>query len=161
MSPAAGRCLGTGASGYVGGRLVPLLLDEGYEVRCLVRSALRLRDVPWAGRVDVVEGDVTAPGSLAAAFDGVDVVYYLVHALGRADFEDVDRVAAGNVAAAARAAGVRRIVYLGGPAPTGPADGASAHLRSRAEAADTFLGSGVPTVVLPAGGVSACGAAAL
>jgi uncharacterized protein YbjT (DUF2867 family) len=159
MSPATGRCLVTGASGYVGGRLVPLLLAEGYEVRCLVRSALRLRDVPWAGQVDVVEGDVTDPGSLTAAVDGVDVVYYLVHALRRADFEDVDRVGAGNVAAAARAAGVGRIVYLGGPAPTGPAAEVSAHLRSRAEVADIFLGSGVPTVVLRAGVVIGSGSA--
>src|SRR5215204_2133653 len=107
------RCLVTGASGYVGGRLVPLLLAEGHQVRCLVRSAMRLRDVPWAGQVEIVEGDVTERHSLGAAFDGVDVVYYLIHALGRADFEEVDRTAAGNVAAAARGAGVGRIVYLG------------------------------------------------
>jgi uncharacterized protein YbjT (DUF2867 family) len=143
------RCLVTGASGYVGGRLVPLLLAEGHEVRCLVRSARRLRDVPWAGRVDIVEGDVTDRHSLAGAFDDIDIVYYLVHALGRVDFEDVDRAAAGNVAAAADA-GVGRIAYLGGPAPTGPDAGSSAHLRSRAEVAEIFLRSGVPTVVLRA-----------
>ena len=144
------RCLVTGASGYVGGRLVPLLLAEGHEVRCLVRSAPRLRDVPWAADVDIVEGDVTDRHSLAGAFDGIDIVYYLVHALGQADFEDVDRSAAANVAAAAAAAGVARIAYLGGPAPTGPDTKGSAHLRSRAEVAEIFLRSGVPTVVLRA-----------
>jgi uncharacterized protein YbjT (DUF2867 family) len=153
------RCLVTGASGYVGGRLVPLLLAEGHQVRCLVRSALRLRDVPWAGQVDIVEGNVTDRHSLAGAVDDVDVVYYLVHALGRADFEDVDRTAAGNVAAAARDSGVGRIVYLGGPAPTRPDAGVSAHLRSRAEVADIFLGSGVPTVVLRAAVIIGTGSA--
>jgi uncharacterized protein YbjT (DUF2867 family) len=154
-----GTCLVTGASGYIGGRLVPLLLSEGYRVRCLVRSARRLRDVPWADRVEIVEGDLTGPHPLADAFDGVDTVYYLVHALGRPDFEDVDRAAAANVAAAARHAGVGRIVYLGGPAPTGPDEGASPHLRSRAEVADILLGSGVPTVVLRAAVVIGSGSA--
>jgi uncharacterized protein YbjT (DUF2867 family) len=152
------RCLVTGATGYIGGRLVPLLLAGGYRVRCLVRSARRLRDVPWAGEVEIVEGDVTDPAGLAGAFDGVDVAYYLVHALGRPDFEDVDRAAARNVAGAARAARVGRIVYLGGPAPSGPAR-ASAHLRSRDEVAGILLGSGVPTVVLRAGVILGSGSA--
>ena len=153
------RCLVTGATGYVGGRLVPLLLAEGYRVRCLVRSKRRLRDFAWAGQVEIVEGDVTDRRSLVDAFDGIDVAYYLVHALGRPDFEDVDRAAAGNVAAAARDGGVGRIVYLGGPAPAGPDAGASAHLRSRAEVGDIFLGSGVPAVVLRAGVVIGSGSA--
>jgi uncharacterized protein YbjT (DUF2867 family) len=153
------RCLVTGASGYVGGRLVPLLLAHGHQVRCLVRSAHRLRDVAWAGQVEIVEGDVTDRRSLIDAFDGTDIVYYLVHALGRADFEEVDRVAAGNVAAAARDGGAGRIVYLGGPAPTGPDAGVSAHLRSRAEVGDILLASGVPTVVLRAGVVLGSGSA--
>ena len=153
------RCLVTGATGYVGGRLVPLLLAEGHQVRCLVRSGRRLRDMPWAGQVEIVEGDVTDPASLAGVFDGIDVVYYLVHALGRADFEQVDRVSASNVASAARSGGVARIVYLGGPAPAGPPAGASAHLRSRAEVADIFLTSGVPTVVLRAAVIIGSGSA--
>src|SRR3954470_13191891 len=135
------RCLVTGATGYVGGRLVPRLLAAGHQVTCLTRSAQRLRDVPWARDVDIVEGDVTDASTLGLT--GIDVVYYLIHALGRGDFEDVDRASATNVAAAAERDGVARIVYLGGPA-----GGDSAHLRSRAEVADILLGSGVPTVVL-------------
>ena len=153
------RCLVTGATGYVGGRLVPLLLADGHRVRCLVRSGRRLRDMPWAGQVEIVEGDVTDPASLTGAFSGIDVAYYLVHALGRPDFEQVDRVGAGNVASAARSAGVRRIAYLGGPAPDGLPAGASAHLRSRAEVADIFCASGVPTVVLRAAVIIGSGSA--
>lgn len=153
------RCLVTGATGYVGGRLVPLLLAEGHQVRCLARSGRRLRDMPWAGQVEIVEGDVTDPASLAGVFDDIDVVYYLVHALGRADFEQVDRVGADNVACAARSGGVARIVYLGGPAPAGPPAAASAHLRSRAEVADILLTSGVPTVVLRAAVIIGSGSA--
>ncbi|MCW2642563.1 MAG: NAD-dependent epimerase/dehydratase [Dactylosporangium sp.] len=151
------RCLVTGATGYVGGRLVPRLIAAGHDVRCLTRDARRLRDVPWARQVEIVTGDVGDPATLAPAFAGVDVAYYLVHSLGRRDFEDVDRIGAANVAAAARRAGVGRIVYLGGPVPAGAA--ASAHLRSRAEVADTLLSSGVPTIVLRAGVIIGSGSA--
>ncbi len=111
------KCLVTGATGYIGGRLVPRLLDAGHEVRCLSRSPEKLRDVPWADRVEVAKGDLGDPDSLPAAFAGVDVAYYLVHSLGRPDFEELDRANANAFAAAAREAGVRRIVYLGGPEP--------------------------------------------
>jgi uncharacterized protein YbjT (DUF2867 family) len=143
------HCLVTGATGYIGGRLTPRLLEAGHSVRCLSRSAGRLRDVPWTDQVEVVEGDLSDPAGLHAAFIGVDVAYFLVHSLGQKDFEALDRAAAANFAAAARAAGVRRIVYLGGPEP--PTEEApSAHLRSRAEVARILLDSGVPTVVLRA-----------
>ena len=143
------RCLVTGATGYIGGRLAPRLLDAGHSVVCLSRSAARLRDVPWVGRAEVVEGDLSEPGTLPEAFEGVDVAYFLMHSLGHRDFERIDREAAHNFAAAAKAAGVGRIIYLGGPEP--PADEhPSAHLRSRAEVAKILLDSGVPTAVLRA-----------
>jgi uncharacterized protein YbjT (DUF2867 family) len=145
-------CLVTGATGYIGGRLVPELLAAGYRVRCLVRSPQRLRDHPWAGRAEVVRGDLTDAESLARAMDGVGVAYYLVHALGSGgDFEETDRRAARNFGEAARAAGVRRIVYLGGLTPAGvPERELSPHLRSRAEVGRILLDSGVPATVLRA-----------
>src|SRR4051794_10141106 len=146
------RCLVTGATGYVGGRLVPRLLAAGHQVTCLTRSAQRLRDVPWAADVRIVEGDVTDADTLDLR--AVDVVYYLVHALGLGDFEDLDRAGAINVATAARRDGVARIVYLGGPVGD-----ESAHLRSRAEVADILLASGVPTVVLRAAVIIGSGSA--
>ncbi len=141
-------CLVTGATGYIGGRLAPRLAAAGYRVRCLARNAGRLRDVPWAGDVEVVEGDISRPESLAAAFEGVDVAYYLIHSLGRRGFEKLDREGAVNFARAAAEAGVQRIVYLGGPDPAGRVH--SAHLRSRAEVGRILLDSGVPTAVLRA-----------
>jgi uncharacterized protein YbjT (DUF2867 family) len=156
------RCLVTGATGYVGGRLVPRLIKAGHDVRCLTRDARRLRDVPWAGQVEVVTGDVSDAATLPPAFAGIDVVYYLVHSLGRSDFEDIDRANAANVTAAAAASGVRRIVYLGGPAPTGHGGGpggGSAHLRSRAEVADILLAGQVPAVVLRAAVIIGSGSA--
>ncbi|WIM95616.1 SDR family oxidoreductase [Actinoplanes oblitus] len=143
------RCLVTGATGYIGGRLAPRLVEAGHHVRCLTRSAGRLRDVPWAGQVEIVEADLADPASLRPAFDGVEVAYFLMHSLGQPDFERRDREAAANFAAAARAAGVRRIIYLGGPEPP-PGDRPSPHLRSRAEVARILLASGVPTAVLRA-----------
>ncbi|MDA5282882.1 SDR family oxidoreductase [Streptomyces sp. Isolate_45] len=155
------HCLVTGATGYIGGRLVPELLDSGHRVRCLARSPERLRDHPWAGRAEVVRGDVTDAGSIASALRGIDVAYYLVHALGTGrDFEDRDRDAARIFAEQARAAGVRRIVYLGGLTPTGiPPRDLSPHLRSRAEVGDILLASGVPTTVLRAAVIIGSGSA--
>ncbi|MFF3418061.1 SDR family oxidoreductase [Streptomyces sp. NPDC002698] len=155
------RCLVTGATGYIGGRLVPELLAEGYRVRCLARSPAKLRDYPWAGEAEVVRGDVTDAESVAAAMRGCEVAYYLVHALGTGhDFEDTDRRAARIFGEQARAAGVRRIVYLGGLTPAGvPAGELSPHLRSRAEVGRILLESGVPTTVLRAAVIIGSGSA--
>ncbi|MEU5783986.1 SDR family oxidoreductase [Micromonospora lupini] len=153
------RCLVTGATGYIGGRLTPLLLADGHTVRCLARKAVRLRDVPWASAAEIVEGDLSRPETLPAAFADVDVAYFLVHSLGRSDFEAADRAAATNFAAAARAAGVRRIVYLGGPEPASDAEVPSPHLRSRAEVGRILLASGVPTAVLRAAVIIGSGSA--
>ncbi|MGW1509664.1 SDR family oxidoreductase [Streptomyces sp. NPDC002394] len=161
-SPAGGaRCLVTGATGYIGGRLVPELLDGGHRVRCLARHPDRLRDFPWVDRVEAVRGDVTDAASLRGALDGVDVAYYLVHSMSStAEFEDKDRRAARVFAAEARSAGVRRIVYLGGLTPPGVPEGElSPHLRSRAEVGRILLGSGVPTTVLRAAVVIGSGSA--
>ncbi|MGC4803462.1 SDR family oxidoreductase [Micromonospora sp. DT233] len=153
------RCLVTGATGYIGGRLAPRLLAQGHTVRCLVRRASRLRDVPWAAQTEIVEADLRRPETLPAAFDGVDVAYYLVHSLGTAGFEAAERESAANFAAAARAAGVRRIVYLGGPEPAAGGKVPSPHLRSRAEVGRILLASGVPTAVLRAAVVIGSGSA--
>ncbi|MEU5531623.1 NAD(P)H-binding protein, partial [Micromonospora chersina] len=153
------RCLVTGATGYIGGRLAPRLLADGHTVRCLARKAGRLRDVPWASRAEIAEGDLRKPETLPAAFEGVDVAYYLVHSLGQRGFEAADREAAENFAAAARAAGVRRIVYLGGPEPAADRKVPSAHLRSRAEVGRILLAGGVPAVVLRAAVIIGSGSA--
>ncbi len=155
------RCLVTGASGYIGGRLVPELLTAGYRVRCAARDPRVLRDHPWADRVETARMDVTDADSVAAALRDVDVAYYLVHAMGGGPrFERVDREAARVFGERARAAGVRRIVYLGGLTPAGvPERELSPHLRSRAEVGRVLLASGVPTTVLRAAVVIGSGSA--
>ncbi|MGW3231328.1 SDR family oxidoreductase [Kitasatospora sp. NPDC001095] len=157
----ARHCLVTGASGYIGGRLVPELLARGHRVRCLVRNPARLRDQPWRADVDIAPGDVSRPETLAAAFDGVDVAYYLVHSLGTGPaFEATDRAAARAFGAAAAAAGVTRMVYLGGLVPAGvPEADLSPHLRSRAEVGRILRGSGVPTAELRAAVIIGSGSA--
>jgi uncharacterized protein YbjT (DUF2867 family) len=134
----------TGATGYVGGRLLPVLEHAGVRLRCLARRPEYL-----AGRVgsdtEVVRGDCLDPASLAPALADVHTAYYLVHSLGaRGSFEEHDRRAAQHFAVAAAAAGVRRIVYLGGLGDTG--DGLSPHLRSRHETGDALRAAGVPVV---------------
>ena len=159
-APAA-HCLVTGATGYIGGRLVPVLLAAGHRVRCLARSPDRLRDHPWQSDTEVVKADVTDKASLTDAMAGIDVAYYLVHALGTgADFEETDRQAARNFAETAHAAGVQRIVYLGGLTPAGlPGDELSPHLRSRAEVGQVFLDGDVPATVLRAAVIIGSGSA--
>jgi len=152
------KCLVTGATGYIGGRLVPRLLDAGFEVRALARTPAKLAEVPWHDRIEIARGDLGEPASLASAFDGVDVVYYLVHSMGfEKDFAAEERRAAENVVAAARRAGVRRFVYLSGLHP----DNAelSTHLGSRTTVGEILIASGIETVVLQAGVVVGSGSA--
>jgi uncharacterized protein YbjT (DUF2867 family) len=158
VSIADPRCLVTGATGYVGGRLVPRLLKRGYAVRALARTPAKLSEVPWRADVEVAEGDLDDVESLAAAFDGVDVVYYLVHSMGTsADYASEEDRSATNVVAAARAAGVRRLIYLGGLHPTGRE--LSAHMTSRASVGQHLLDSGIEAVVLQAGVIIGSGSA--
>ncbi|MGV0790201.1 NAD(P)H-binding protein [Mycolicibacterium sp. XJ1819] len=158
MSPEQTRCLVTGATGYIGGRLAPLLLDRGHPVRALARDPDKLADVAWRGRAEVARGDLGDVASLRSAFDGVDVVYYLVHSMGSThDFVAEEAAAARNVVAAATDAGVKRLVYLGG---LHPADTElSPHLQSRATVGDILIDSGIQTVVLQAGIVVGAGSA--
>ncbi|MBF9069134.1 SDR family oxidoreductase [Streptacidiphilus fuscans] len=154
-------CLVTGATGYVGGRLVRELLAAGQRVRCLSRDPGQLRDQPWAREVDCVRADLSDPASLAAALDDVDVAYYLVHSLGSGPaFERTEAAAARHFAKAAADAGTRRIVYLGGLLPRGvPRDRLSPHLRSRARVGEILVGSPVPTAELRAAVVLGSGSA--
>ncbi len=153
------HCLVTGASGYIGGRLVPELLGVGYQVRCLARDPGKLADRPWSDAVEIARGDAMDPAAVQRALEGINVAYYLIHSLGSdGSFEDQDRTAARVFAEAAKSAGVGRIVYLGGII-SGQADELSPHLRSRAEVGDILLASGVPTVVLQAAVIIGSGSA--
>src|SRR5580692_11745534 len=153
------KCLVTGASGYIGGRLAPELLAAGYGVRCLARDPSKLAGRPWSGDVEVAAADAMDAAAVRRALDGIEVAYYLIHSLGTGEsFEQRDRDAAGIFAAAARSAGVQRIVYLGGIV-SGPVSGLSPHLRSRREVGDILLGSGVPTAALQAAVIIGSGSA--
>ncbi|MEE1618571.1 SDR family oxidoreductase [Brachybacterium sp. J153] len=148
----------TGASGYIGGRLVPALLQAGLRVRAMARSAERLEGRPWRGEVEVVEADVEDPDSLRTALDGVDVAYYLIHTMGGGrSFAARDRAGARAFARAAAHAGTRRIVYLGGIHPD--QEHLSPHMASRREVAEILLAGPVPTVVLRAAVILGSGSA--
>lgn len=153
-------CLVTGATGYIGGRLVPALLDTGYRVRVAVRDPHKVRDQPWVTDVEVVAADMTDPATLGRALEGVDVGYYLVHSLGTgAGFEAVDRGAAEAFGAAAKRAGTGRLVYLGGLVPKIGEAELSPHLRSRAEVGRILRRSGVATAELRAAVILGSGSA--
>ena len=144
-----GLILLTGATGYVGGRLLRALTERGHRVRCLARRPESLTSrVP--GGSEVVQGDCLRRETLDPAFSGIHTAYYLVHSMAAgAAFEEQDRLAARNFGEAARAAGVRKIIYLGGLGEAGA--GLSAHLRSRQETGDVLrTASGVPVVELRA-----------
>ncbi|GHJ60625.1 NADH-binding protein [Nocardioides sp. OK12] len=140
MSPTV---LVTGATGFVGRRLVPALLEAGHEVKAMTRHPDTYR-----GEGEAVFGDVDDPGSLAEPLAGVDVAIYLVHSLDDNDFERKDAEAAKAFALAAAANGVRQIVYLGGLGKEGTQ--LSPHLRSRREVESLLAGSDVPVTVLRA-----------
>ncbi len=138
----------TGATGYVGGRLLSQLERLPYRVRCMARRPESLRSRA-SDSVEIVPGDVLDPDSLPAALEGIDTAFYFIHSMGATkDFEEEDREAATNFGTAARVAGVRRIVYLGG---LGSSDkDLSKHLRSRLETGDVLRSSGVPVIELRA-----------
>lgn len=152
------RVLVTGATGYIGGRLVPQLLDAGHDVSVFVRSAWKLRDVPWRSRVKVFSGDLADPIAARRAMTGIEVAFHLVHSMssGRG-FRAMEREGARTFADAAAASGVRRVVYLGGLHPRG--DRLSEHLASRAEVGRVLLDAPVPAIVFQAGIVIGSGSA--
>lgn len=144
------KVLVTGATGYIGGRLVPRLLDSGFEVRCMTRDPDQLTLDPWRDRVEVVAADALAPETLEAALAGCDAAFYLIHAMGRSEgeFAELDREAAGNFASAAERSGLSRIVYLGGLGSD--TDILSAHLASRQEVGEILASGTTPVTELRA-----------
>ncbi|MCL4794252.1 MAG: DUF2867 domain-containing protein [Bryobacteraceae bacterium] len=151
----------TGATGYVGGRLVPRLLELGYRVRCLVRSPGKLTGRAWSSHpnVEIVRADLTNETPLAESLDGVEAAYYLVHSMMSAggDYARHDQVLARSFAEAARTAQVSRIIYLGGLGETGP--DLSEHLSSRREVEQALGSTGIPVTVLRAAMIIGSGSA--
>ncbi len=150
LTDATRLILVTGATGYIGGRLVVRLLEMGYRIRCLVRDPERLQGHPWRDAVEIIAGDVLDANSLGPAMSGVDAAYYLIHSLaGGADFHERDMTAARNFSAAACEGGVKRILFLGGLAAEAP--DLSEHLRSRQDTGDALRSGGVPVTEFRAG----------
>jgi uncharacterized protein YbjT (DUF2867 family) len=148
----------TGATGYVGGRLVPRLLEAGYRVRCLARDPERLRDRSWFDQVEAIQGDTLVPESLTAVMRGVSIAYYLIHGTkgGKVDAER-DIRAAHNFAAAADKAELERIIYLG--ELVDPTSDLSPYLRSRHETGYTLRQGRVPVTEFRAGMIIGSGSA--
>ncbi len=156
--PIVGRVLVAGATGYVGGRLVPELLDRGVDVRCLARTPSKLDGQPWRDAIEVVRGDVTDTASLAAALDGVDAAYFLVHAMGsRGDFAANERAGAIAFRDAAAVAELQQLIYLGGLGDDSAA--LSHHLRSRHDVGATLRDGPVPLTELRAAVIIGSGSA--
>ncbi len=154
MTESAGKLLVAGATGYIGGLLARALIEDGREVRCLVRDPRKAGDLERAG-CEIVKGDVLEPETLGPALEGIEVAYYLVHSMGRgsdADFATRDKRAATNFGEAAAAAGIERMVYLGGLGDPG-----SEHLRSRHETALALERSGIPLTYFRAAAVIGAG----
>jgi uncharacterized protein YbjT (DUF2867 family) len=162
-APESSTVFVTGATGYIGGRLAPRLLERGYRVRCLARSSAKLRARPWAARnddkVEIVEGDAADEERLAAAMRGCVVAYYLVHSMDVAglEYRRRDMALAETFGRAAKRAGVPRIIYLGGLGETG--QGLSEHLSSRREVEAALGRAGVPVTVLRAAMIIGSGSA--
>lgn len=152
------RVMVAGATGYVGGRLVPQLLDAGHEVVCLARSPRKLRDREWIDRVEVVRGDATVADDVVAAMDGCDVAYYLLHSMdGEGDFVERERQMARTFRQAAEKADLQRIVYLGGL--VAPGHELSEHLASRVAVGDELAAGSVGVTELRAAVIIGSGSA--
>jgi len=133
----------TGATGYIGSRLIPRLLDQDYDIRVYVRDKDRLHEHPWAGKVEIVEGNVLAPETIPAAVDGIDAAYYLIHNMSeQAGYRQQELNSARNFGEAARKAGVNRIIYLGGLGD--PGEDLAPHLQSRQATGEELANHGVP-----------------
>jgi len=147
----------TGASGYVGGRLVPTLLENGYQVRVLVRDKYKVIGQPWASKVEICEGNADSPKDLELALAGVHTAYYLLHSinLGKT-FDDIEATMARSFAQASEATGVAQIVYLGGIAND---KNISKHLASRASTGKVLASTSVPVLELRAGIIIGSGSA--
>jgi uncharacterized protein YbjT (DUF2867 family) len=151
------KALVFGASGYIGTNLTPRLIDAGWQVRAAARHRAVLEARNWDG-VDLVEADALDPKTLPAALQDIEIAFYLVHSMAAgSDFARLDAEAARNFAAAAEAAGVKRIVYLGGLIPDDPR---SQHLKSRAETGDVLRHGSVPVTEVRAGMIVGPGSAA-
>lgn len=161
FAPSHEPVLVTGATGYIGGRLVPRLLERGYRVRCLVRDARKLAARHWANHpgVEVREAALDDAERLVAALRGGRAAYYLIHSMitAGAEYRDQDRDLAQQFATAAQHAGVERIIYLGGLGETGA--GLSEHLASRREVETALASAGVPVTVLRAAMIIGSGSA--
>ena len=151
----------TGATGYVGGRLVPALLRAGYTVRCLAREPRKLEARPWRGdpNVDVVTGDLSDVSAIVEQLRGCSAAYFLVHSMEASGgkYAERDLLLASNFAQAAKLAGVQRIIYLGGLGELG--DGLSQHLRSRRQVEETLASSGIPVTTFRAAMIIGSGSA--
>lgn len=155
------RVLVTGATGYIGGRLVPTLLEAGHEVRCVARTPAKLDALPWSEQVEIVKADASDGPSLVAAMDGCDAAYYLLHSMGTSgdeDFADRDRHLAETFRDAATKAGVRQIIYLGGLGVDEDPD-LSPHLASRHEVGRVLADGPVPVTELRAAIIIGSGSA--
>ena len=151
------RVLVTGATGYIGGRLVPRLLAKGHRLRCVARNPSRLEGRPWPG-VEIVQGDLEDPAAPAQILHNIDVAYYLVHSMAAGQaFRERDRAMALAFGAAAAQAGVRRIIYLGGLGD--PEKVRSKHLVSRQEVGRSLAAAGVPVVEFRAAVIVGSGSA--
>jgi uncharacterized protein YbjT (DUF2867 family) len=158
MSPKPGKILVTGPTGYIGGRLIPRLLEAGYDVRVLARDPSRLGGRPWLGRVEVVQADALDPASLSAALEGVSTAYYLIHGrqAGKITAER-DMIAARNFARAADQANIERIIYFG--ELVDPTARLSPYLRSRHETGYILRQGRVPVTEFRAGMIVGSGSA--